>query len=394
MWITPSITFVNGIVIAANGRLFDSIRVRGNRIDRLGGSASRGDDVIDLDEAVVFPGLINAHDHLELNSFPRLKWRDRYSNVREWIADFQPRFAADPRLASASPETLTDRLWVGGLKNLLSGVTTVSHHNPLHRPLRSRFPVRVVRNFGLSHSLQIDGTRVAEAYRDTPREWPWIIHAAEGVDDEAGAEVETLGRLGCLGPNTVLVHGVALDGCRTDRVLAAGGSLVWCPTSNQFLFGRTADVCRFADQRRLAVGTDSRLSGEGDLFDELRAAYGTRQVSAESLTRAVTANAAAMLRLPHAGRLETGAPADLAIVRRVTSDPFESLITAARADVRLAMIDGAPLMADAGLAPVFQARREPYARARVDGAERLLAKWIAGRASRLALCEPGLELDA
>ena len=35
--------------------------------------------VVDLDEAVVLPGLINAHDHLELNSFPRLKWRPRYT---------------------------------------------------------------------------------------------------------------------------------------------------------------------------------------------------------------------------------------------------------------------------------------------------------------------------
>ena len=58
----------------------------------------RGDLVVDLDEAVVLPGLINAHDHLELNSFPRLKWRPQYANVREWIADFQPRFASDPAL--------------------------------------------------------------------------------------------------------------------------------------------------------------------------------------------------------------------------------------------------------------------------------------------------------
>lgn len=393
MWGTPSISFVNGIVVGRDGRLFDSIRIRGSRVDCLGGGANRSDVVIDLDESIVFPGLINAHDHLELNSFPRLKWREQYSNVREWIADFQPRFSTDPQLAAVRPDTLADRVWVGGLKNLLSGVTTVSHHNPLHQPLRSRFPVRVVRDFGLSHSLQIDGPAVGEAYRDTPPDWPWIIHAAEGVDDEARAEVETLGSMGCLGPNTVLVHGVALDPCQTDRVLAGGGSLVWCPTSNQFLFGRTADVRRFSDEGRLAVGTDSRLSGEGDLFDEMRAAHATRQVSAESITRAVTTNAAAVLRLACAGRLDAGAPADLTIIRRVTEDPFESLATATRADLRLTMIEGVPLVADPGLACVFKARHESAASARVDGAERLMANWIARRASTLSLREPGLEVD-
>ena len=57
-----------------------------------------------------------------------------------------------------------------------------------------------------------------------------------------------------------------------------------------------------------ALGTDSRLSGEGDLLDELRAAHATRQVSARSLVFAVTAGAAAILRLPSAGRLEPRRP--------------------------------------------------------------------------------------
>lgn len=393
MWGTQPITFVNGVAVGGNGRLFDSVRVCRGRIDRLGRGPSRGDMIVDLDESIVVPGLINAHDHLELNSFGRMKWRPQYTNVREWIADFQPRFHDDPRLAAARPATLADRVWVGGLKNLLSGVTTVCHHNPLHRPLRARFPLRMVRRVGLSHSLQIDGTRVAAAYRETPREWPWIIHAAEGVDEEARREIETLNAMGCLGRNTVLVHGVAING-HADRVLAAGASLVWCPSSNDFLFGRTADVRRFDNEGRLAIGTDSRLSGQGDLLDELRAARATRQISAESLVRAVTTQAAAILRLPRAGRLEVGFPADLTILRRVARDPFDALVAATRTDVRLTMRDGVALIADPWLADVFRARREDSVPTRVDGSERRLATWIARRVSRLELREPGLEVDA
>jgi cytosine/adenosine deaminase-related metal-dependent hydrolase len=394
MWRTQPITFVNAVAVSETGGTVESIRVKGARIDRIGGKASRGDAVIDLDGGVVFPGLINAHDHLELNSFARLKWRDRYANVREWIADFQPRFDTDPALAEARPDTLADRVWVGGLKNLLSGVTTVCHHNPIHRPLRSRFPVRIVQRFGLSHSLQIDGDRVAAAYRDTPKAWPWIIHAAEGVDWEAHGEVAALAAMGCLGPNSVLVHGVGIHGEHAEHVLTAGGALVWCPTSNEFLFGATANVRPFSERRRLAIGTDSRLSGEGDLLDELRAAHATGQVTARAAADAVTGHAAAILRLGRAGRLAPGAPADLTVLTPTAPDPFDTLARSRRTGVRLTMIDGAPLVVEERLENVFGACRQPFRRIRVDGSPRLLARWIASRAARLRLTEPGLEVEA
>lgn len=392
MWSTTPLTLVNGVIVGRDG-LASTLRVRGRTIDRLDAVPRLGDAVIDLEGAIVFPGLINAHDHLELNSFPRLKWRARYDNVRRWIADFQPRFATDPDLAIARADTLDERLWVGGLKNLLSGVTTVCHHNPLHAALRRQFPIKVVTRFGWSHSLQIDGAQVAAARRATPSEWPWIIHAAEGVDDEARREADTLGDMGCLGGNTVLVHGVALTPAQTARVLETGGALVWCPTSNDFLLGRTADVRRFSAQRRLGLGTDSRLSGAGHLLDELRAANLEAQIPADALARAVTRDAADLLRLPTAGRLAPGAPADLTVIRRLTADPFETLVNAQRVDVRLTMIDGAPLVADESLAHVFDLLNQRSRRVAIDDAPRALASWIAARLDSMTLAEPGLRLS-
>ncbi|HYE86992.1 MAG TPA: amidohydrolase family protein, partial [Vicinamibacterales bacterium] len=353
---------------------------------------SKGDAIVDLEDSFVFPGLINAHDHLELNSQPRLKWRDRYDNAREWFADFQPRFDTDPSLAVTRAETLDDRVWVGGLKNLLSGVTTVCHHNPMHRVLRRRFPVRVVSEFGYSHSLHIDGEQVTASHRSTPPDWPWMIHAAEGCDPDAAQELDRLDRLGCLRSNTVLIHGVAFSRTEADRVVEAGAGLVWCPSSNEFLFSRTADVRVFDDADRLALGSDSRLSGQGDLLDELKAAHATRQLSAEGLARIVTAGAAALLRLKSAGRVAVGAPADITIVRPLASCPFESLVAASRTDIRMTMINGKPAVGDPALAAVFAATRVTTAPARVDGAERLVAGWIGTHASRMQLHEPGFEV--
>ena len=390
-WSTP-VTFVNARVVGPDGRLSRTIRINGARIDGIDVVPGKGDAVVDVEEGFVFPGLINAHEHLELNSQPRLKWRDRYDNASEWVADFQPRFDTDPALAMTRSDTLDDRLWIGGVKNLLSGVTTVCHHNPIHRALRRRFPVRVVDEFGYSHSLYIDGDAVSASHRKTPAEWPWMIHAAEGCDEPAKRELDALDRLGCLTPNTVLIHGVAFCKAAAERVIRAGAGLVWCPSSNQFLFNRTADVRAFDDADRLALGSDSRLSGEGDLLDELKAAHATRQLSPEGLARTVTTGAAQLLRLKSAGRVVAGAPADITIIRPLAICPFDTLVSATRTDIRMTMINGKPAVADPAFAAVFPATSVSTTAATVDGAERIVARWIGRHVSAMQLQEPGFEV--
>jgi cytosine/adenosine deaminase-related metal-dependent hydrolase len=390
-WSSRPVTFVNAQVVAA-GRLARTLRVRRGRIDGIDVAPDTGDAIVDLDGSFVFPGLINAHDHLELNSQPRLKWREKYANASEWIADFQPRFTSDPALAVTRAETLDERLWIGGLKNLLAGATTVCHHNPLHRALRRAFPVRVVERFGYSHSLHIDGDAVADSHRQTPADWPWLIHAGEGVDADAKAEIDRFDRLGCLSPNVVFVHGVAFCRQAAERVIAAGAGLVWCPSSNQFLFDATADVRAFDDADRLALGSDSRLSGERDLLDELRTAHATRQLSAEGLARTVTTGAAQLLRLAGAGRIAVAAAADITVVRATDSCPFETLVAASRQEVRLTMIGGRPLIGEPALSRVFAAAAVETMPALLDGSPRLVARWIGRRVGKMTLQEPGFEV--
>ncbi len=392
MFWSRALTFVNATIVCP-GSLARSLRIEHGRVDGIDVAPDRRDTVVDLDGSYVFPGLINAHDHLELNSQPRLKWRDRYDNASEWIADFQPRFASDPALAVTRPETLDDRLWVGGLKNLLSGVTTVCHHNPLHRALHRRFPVKVVTRFGYCHSLHIDGDRVAASHQNTPAAWPWMIHAAEGRDAAARDEVSVLDGLGCLAPNTVLIHGVAFCASASERVIAAGAGLVWCPSSNDFLFGATADVRAFDDADRLALGSDSRLSGAGDLLDELHAAHATRQLSAEGLGRSVMASAARLLRLRDAGRIALGVPADLTIIKPLKPDPYDTLVTACRADVRLTLLDGRACVGEPELREVFEATGVPAMAAVLDDMPRLVARWIGSHARRMQLPEPGFAVS-
>jgi cytosine/adenosine deaminase-related metal-dependent hydrolase len=219
-----------------------------------------------------------------------------------------------------------------------------------------------------------------------------MIHAAEGVDADASRELDRLDRLGCFTSNTVLIHGVALDRAAAERVIAAGAGLVWCPSSNHFLFEATADVRAFDDADRLALGSDSRLSGERDLLDEIKVAHETRQLSAEGLTRTVTSGAAQLLRLRSAGRIANGAAADLAVIAPLASCPFDTLVRSGRGDIRLTMIDGRACMAEASLSRAFAATGVESTAAALDGSPRLIARWIGDHVSRMQLQEPGLEI--
>ena len=219
-----------------------------------------------------------------------------------------------------------------------------------------------------------------------------MIHAAEGLDEDARGEIATLQKMGCVSRNTVLIHGVAMCDFAGDAVLRAGAGLVWCPSSNHFLFDRTADVRRFDDADRLALGSDSRLSGEGDLLDELHVAHETRQLSAEGLARTVTTGAARLLRLPDSGRLSPGAPADLTVIRGIDDDPFESLVRASRTDVRLTMVDGSPRVGQPDMAAVFAAARTATLPATLDGTPRIVARWIGRHVADMQITEAGFEV--
>jgi cytosine/adenosine deaminase-related metal-dependent hydrolase len=402
-----AISLVNANV-AADAGLAGALRFA-SRILAIDERPRRGDAVIDLDGAFVLPGLINAHDHLELNHYGRLKFRDRYQNASEWIDDMRPRIARDPSLRAGQAYPLASRLFVGALKNLLAGVTTVAHHNPFYRELRKAMPVRVVRRYGWAHSFFLEGEKVgargetggdvASRYQSTPVGAPFFVHVSEGVDDGARREIAHLEELGCLRPNTVLVHGVGLDSDDWSRVARSGAGLVWCPASNLFLFGRTAEVRQLLDletshvrtSSRVALGTDSRLTGSNDLLGELSAAAGLSSVSPAELFDMVTGAPAQMLRLPVEGRIRVGVPADLVVIPRLAEHHAAALVRATRREVRLVAVGGRPLVGDLGLAEIFRARCVRPCSIRVDAVPKLADAALVRQIARCPIAEPGVE---
>ncbi len=247
---------------------------------------------LDLAGHLTLPGLINAHDHLEFNLFPRLG-SGPYPNATAWARDIYHPERSPVREHLRVPKPV--RLWWGALKNLLSGVTTVCHHNPYEPAVfTSDFPVRVVRRYGWAHSLAFD-PELAERFRRAPDACPFLVHCGEGTDREARGEFGELAKRGTLDRRTVLIHGVALTPATLALLRRRGVSLVWCPTSNLAMLGRTVSRTVLRSALPIALATDSGLSAPVDLLDEL--AVARRYVPVSRLLELVTSAPARMLRL-------------------------------------------------------------------------------------------------
>jgi cytosine/adenosine deaminase-related metal-dependent hydrolase len=277
---------------------------------------------LSLDGCITLPGLINAHDHLELNLFPRLG-RGPYSNASLWAEDiYRP---DEPPVKQHLLVAKELRLRWGAIKNLLSGVTTVAHHNPFDPVfLEPGFPVRVIRQYGWAHSLHFSPdweTRL----RETPADTPFVIHAAEGTDEAAQGEIRILAKAGALNRATVLVHAVGAS--RSDIALLSRtkASVVWCPTSNHFTLSRTLSPAVLDSAIPVALGTDSAITSDGDLLDELRVAR--QAVDADRLYAMVTSEPARIFNLPTGfGQICHGGPADLIVMRDRGHTPAMTLL--------------------------------------------------------------------
>ena len=345
---------------------------------------ANGAHVVDLDGYTIFPGLVNAHDHLELNHFPRSKFREVYDNAHQWGEDMNARLDTEP-YKSLREYPLRDKLFIGGLKNLLCGATTVAHHGPPHKPMYAKdFPVRVLKNYGWAHSLHFNTEQeIIDSYHKTPKDWPWFIHLAEGTDEVAAGEYGRLKALGCVGPNTVLVHGVGLTDEDIEDAAPRVGGLVWCPTTNKYLLGKTINIQKWIDAGgKFALGSDSRLTANGDWLNEEFEAACNNVPNEDLAFESHLQNATTIVGANERGELNPGAWADC------LTFPFDN---AQRSEIALIVRNGIPQIGKTDVMAKFP--QVQTVAATLDGVPKAIHIDLARRIHHCMLKEPGLEVD-
>jgi 5-methylthioadenosine/S-adenosylhomocysteine deaminase len=329
---------------------------------------------------LIYPGLIDLHNHLLYNSLPLWTEPSRtkpWESHNEWVQDddaptYRTQVSAPARLLGAAAgrallRYVETRAMVGG--------TTCIQGNPKGTPPPDGDLVRNVdtERLGTHEDFIRVRTIVARRLEDLEdiivavgQNRGFICHAAEGTLPDLRKEFALLDQAGLVRRQLTAIHGGALTGPDFRLLADHDANLVWSPFSNLWLYGATADVgAAKAAGVRLSLGSDWGPSGTRNVLWELKVAdlWNRAQPAPvftdQELVGLVTANPGQALAAvwPHpVGRVQAGALADLAVVARRHPDPYRNLIAATETDVRLVVVGGqarygtAALLAAAGAA--------------------------------------------
>jgi 5-methylthioadenosine/S-adenosylhomocysteine deaminase len=314
-------------------------------------------------DGVILPGLIDLHGHPDFNVFAAWEPPKLYANRYRWRASapYQAlvRNPQNTILSTLPPQTQSR---YAEIRALAGGATAIQGSSAASASKKAEPLVRNV-------DLWIFGDHKARAMIDLPsassRDMPrlekivadigtgdvsaFYLHLCEGVrgDERSAKEFQAFLDSGAATPATNVIHGSALSEGDLHTLADAGCRLVWSPQSNLRLYGSTtlAGAARAAGMP-VALGADWLPSGSTSLLGEMKVAR--RQlaleghpIAAADLVAMVTSVAARVAGLSdHMGSLAVGRPADLLVLERHHTDPYESVCLADPSWVELVSIGG------------------------------------------------------
>ena len=274
----------------------------------------RGVKEIYFENAMVFPGLINSHDHLDFNLFPRLG-NSKFKNYTEWGPSIQSTYATEIDEVIQIPRKL--RYQWGIVKNLLGGVTTVVHHG--NKTEKIPKPITIIDKFQHLHSVHFEKYWKLRLNNPFRKHRPSVIHSGEGIDKKAYNEINDLIQYNFLNKKMIAVHGISMDLEQAKSFRA----LVWCPQSNEWMFGKTADIEKLKDVIPIVFGTDSTLTSNWNIWTHIRDAQKTKKMTDIELYLALTSNAAELWNL-NKGNIAIGKNADMVIAEKLSDNNWEA----------------------------------------------------------------------
>ncbi len=369
------------------------VAVSGDRIQQVSTHEIKAPFSLDMEEAILLPGLINAHDHLLGTYYPKVG-NGPYENWLPWDNDLK----SSPVYEERQQIENRDLYLLGAYRNLVSGVTTVSDHIPhfVNDPYIDILPVKAIRDYALAHSITSfalawgDGIEV-EYKKALKEDIPFVTHIAEGFDGETVMDVRVLDKRGGLGDHSVLVHGLAFSDEDIKLIKERGASVVWCADSNMFMYDRTANIKQLLKTGvNVCIGTDSPMSGGLNLLYEMKFnkalyynLYG-EELPDETIVRMVTTNPARAFRLKKTGVIKSGNVADFIVINKKDDSPYTSLLKTELKDVMLVVMDGKPAYGDARFRSLFDELRVPCQKIVLAGKEKVVVGDLAGLLKRIS----------
>ncbi|WP_049924361.1 amidohydrolase [Halopiger djelfimassiliensis] len=365
--------------------------------------AGDGDETLDASNSLVTPGFVNGHCHVAmtlLRGYADDKPLDAWLREDIWPAE-EELTAADVRAGAELgllemiksgttgfadmyfrvPEIAAAVEEAGLRARLGHGVVTVVKDDAGARS-DMQTSLEIAREYDgaadgristafMPHSLTTVDEEYLEEFVPKAREAgvPIHYHANETADEVAPIveehDVRPLtyaAERGMLESEDFIAHGVHVDEREIELLAETGTGVIHCPASNMKLASGMAPIQRMLEAGvTVGLGTDGAASNNDlSMLDEARdaamlgklAAEDASAVPAEAVVELLTSASADAIGL-ESGRLEEGAPADLAVIdlEQPHLTPRHDLVShlayaAAAADVRHTICDGRVLMRD------------------------------------------------
>lgn len=355
--------------------------------------------IVELPNAVLMPGLVNAHTHASMSLFrgiaddlPLMEWLGEHIWPAEarWVDDT---FVADglelsvcemirsgttcfndmyffPDVAAATSQQLGMRSVVGLIVLDFPTIWARDADEYLHKALAVHDQIReyplVTSAFAPHAPYTVSDEPLRQlAMYSSELDIPVHMHVHETAHEVAEAQqktgmrpLERLDQLNLLNPGLVAVHMTELDDFEIERIAEAGVSVAHCPESNLKLASGTCPVGALQERGvNVCLGTDGAASNNDlDLFGEMRTAAllakttagDARVCDARQAIEMATINGARALGLAdRIGSIEVGKLADLVAIdlsapnTQPVYDPVAQLVYALNSrQVRDVWIDG------------------------------------------------------
>jgi hypothetical protein len=317
---------------------------------------------------LIFPGMIDNHQHMNWNTLPRWDhgdtlYHDRYEwryDDAQWNPGGRDRYRQLKRGKPSDLPSCSIIRWAEA-RLILSGVTSVVGTGRTDQCVTG-----LVRNLDtIDRDEGIDAAGVGNDYHHywqlgvnyvpssqmADSSWDCHnVHIAEGINHESWLEFEELVAHDGVHPPLALVHGTGLTLEQLARMRHEGAKLIWSPRSNIDLYGRTADIpVARAVGVPIALAPDWTPSGSLNMLEELSCAdhinqrYYNKQIPDAELVAMVTSTAALAAGVSdRLGRIVAGTIADLIVVNGDRNAPFRSLVEARVEDMELVFVGGRP----------------------------------------------------
>ena len=356
----------------------------------------------DFGNAVILPGLINTHTHLELTGFagqvPELEfpaWIRRLRELKTTRTPVEYLAAARRGLAACYAGGVTTIADTGDTGAAIQVLAEAGGSGLAYQEVFGPDPGRAAESLALLRARvtvmrQWSGNRVrigvsphapytvsgalfrAVSAWSHVEDLPLAVHIAESpaetafLADGSGpfalaweargiplpgtlglSPVAWLAEHGALTERTLCIHAVQLGPGDIDRLADSGAAVAHCPLSNQAHRHGAAPLDAMLQAGvRVGIGTDSEVSvGRLDLLAEARAARSQARLTADAMIELCTLGGARALGLAReTGSLRPGKWGDCVVIRLTKADegssPAEAVLASDSADLRLTCVGG------------------------------------------------------